>query len=112
MNEEIRARLHAFEMKQFNTLFLENAEFKEYAMKVYEFCCCMTPGTCINLARYTGQKLEWTLLTIAAFYCSGYNHLEYYISDDYNRFVRKVISPQQLQKDIDFLREMKTKRNT
>ena len=36
MNEEIRTRLHAFEMEQFNSLYRENEEFREYAMKVYE----------------------------------------------------------------------------
>ena len=107
MNEEIRTRLHAFEMEQFNSLYRENEEFREYAMKVYEFCCRMKPGTCINLTRYTGQKLEWTLLTIAAFYCSGANHIEYYVSNDYTRFVRKVYDPVQLQKDIDFYLKMK-----
>lgn len=61
----------------------------------------MKAGTCINLIRYSGQKLDWTLLTIAAFYCSGANHIEYYITDDYTRFARKVYDPVQLQKDID-----------
>jgi len=61
----------------------------------------MKAGTCINLTRYSGQKLDWTLLTIAAFYCSGANHIEYYITDDYTHFARKVYDPVQLQKDID-----------
>lgn len=101
MNEEIRAKLHAFRMEDFNNLYRENEEFKEYAIKVYEYCCRMKAGTCINLIRYSGQKLDWTLLTIAAFYCSGANHIEYYITDDYTRFARKVYDPVQLQKDID-----------
>jgi hypothetical protein len=101
MNEEIRAKLHAFRMEDFNNLYRENEEFKEYAIKVYEYCCRMKAGTCINLTRYSGQKLDWTLLTIAAFYCSGANHIEYYITDDYTRFARKVYDPVQLQKDID-----------
>ena len=112
MNEEIRARLHAFEMEQFNSLYRENEEFKEYAIKVYEYCCRMKAGTCINLTRYSGQKLDWILLTIAAFYCSGANSIEYYITDDYTRFVRKVYDPVQLQKDINFFREMKAKQYT
>lgn len=101
MNEEMRAKLHAFRMEDFNILYRENEEFKEYALKVYEYCCRMKAGTCINLTRYSGQKLDWTLLTIAAFYCSGANHIEYYITDDYTRFARKVYDPVQLQKDID-----------
>ena len=101
MNEEIRAKLHAFRMEDFNNLYRENEEFKEYAIKVYEYCCRMKAGTCINLTRYSGQKLDWTLLTIASFYCSGANHIEYYITDDYTRFARKVYDPVQLQKDID-----------
>ena len=101
MNEEIRTKLQAFRMEDFNNLYRENEEFKEYAIKVYEYCCRMKAGTCINLTRYSGQKLDCTLLTIAAFYCSGANHIEYYITDDYTRFARKVYDPVQLQKDID-----------
>ena len=101
MNEEIISKLHAFRMEDFNNLYRENEEYKEYALKVYEYCCRMKAGTCINLTRYSGHKLDWTLLTIAAFYCSGANHIEYYITDDYTRFARKVYDPVQLQKDID-----------
>lgn len=107
MNKEIYDKLHAFEMEHFNTLYVENPEFKEYALKVYEYCCGMKPGTCINLTRFSGQKLDWTLLTIAAFYNSGANHIEYYITDDYTRFVRKVYDPVQLQKDIDYYLKLK-----
>lgn len=110
MNEEIRAKLHAFRMEDFNTLYRENEEFKEYAIKVYEYCCRMKAGTCINLTRYSGQKLDWTLLTIAAFYCSGANHIEYYITDDYTRFARKVYDPVQLQKDIDAYLNFRTQK--
>ena len=77
INEEIRSKLHDFRMEDFNNLYRENEEFKEYAIKVYEYCCRMKAGTCINLTRYSGQKLDWTLLAIAAFYCSGANHNEY-----------------------------------
>lgn len=107
MNQEIHDILHAFEMKHFNDLYVENAEVREYATKVYEFCCCMKAGTYINLTRSSGQKLYWTLLTIAAFYCSGANHIEYYFSDDYTRFHRKVYDPEQLRKDIDFYLKMR-----
>ena len=107
MNKEIYDKLHAFKMEHFNSLYTENEEFREYALKVYEYCCRMKAGTCINLTRYSGQKLDWTLLTIAAFYNSGANHIEYYITDDYTRFARKVYDPVQLQKEIDFYLKMK-----
>lgn len=108
VNKEIYDKLHAFRMEHFNTLYVENEEFKEYALKVYEYCCRMKAGTCINLTRYSGQKLDWTLLTIGAFYNSGANFLEYYITDDYTRFARKVYDPVQLQKDIDSYLKMKS----
>ena len=123
MNKEIYDKLHAFKMEHFNSLYTENEEFREYALQLYEYCCrmkagqrtvrhiCMEcrmkAGTCINLTRYSGQKLDWTLLTIAAFYNSGANHIEYYITDDYTRFARKVYDPVQLQKEIDFYLKMK-----
>ena len=111
MNKEIYDILHAFEMKHFNDLNVENAEFREYTTKVYEFCCCMKAGTYINLTRFSGQKLYWTLLTIAAFYNSGANHIEYYITDDYTRFARKIYDPVQLQKDINFYLKIKYSSN-
>ena len=98
MNQEIHDILHSFQMKHFNDLYTENAEFREYATKVYEYCCVMTPGTCVNLTRYSGQKLYWTVITMAAFYLSG-NHLEYTFSDDYTRFIRKKCDPEQLERE-------------
>lgn len=89
MNKEIYDRLHSFEIEQFNSLYRENEAFRIYAKKVYGYCCEMKPGTCINLTRYSGQKLEWTLLTIATFYCAKANYTEFYMTDDYTRFARK-----------------------
>lgn len=107
MNQVIYDKLHAFKMENFNSLYTENAEFRNFALKVYEYCCRMKAGTCINLTKFSGQKLEWTLLTIAAFYNSGTNFLEYYVTDDYTRFARKKYDPVQLQKDIEFYLKLK-----
>ena len=104
MNEEIRDILHSFEMKHFNDLYLENAEFHDYANKVYEYCCTMKPGTFVNLTRFTGQKLYWTTITMATFYLSG-NHLECTFSNDYSCFHRKVCDPEQLERDRERYRK-------
>lgn len=87
----------------FNRLYREDAAFREYATKVYDYLeQKMQPGTKINLQAYHGQKLEWTLLTYAAFIEENLHWLEFYISDDYNYICR----PYQSRELVELLREM------
>lgn len=90
--ESIRAYLHSHSTKDFNELYRKDEEFREYAKDVYKYLDHMSAGDRIYL-KYTGEELEWVLLTIIAFYQEPYHSLDFYMSDDYTYFYRDYISP-------------------
>lgn len=93
--------LHTVSTADFNRLYRENKDFREFATKVYHYLeYDMKPGTKFSLKRYCGEKLRWLLITFTAFLFDNLHWLEYHTSDDYEYICR----PYQSRELIEMLR--------
>lgn len=73
---------------EFNRRWQADPEFRAFAAQVYDYLDRMRPGRLLRLDRYSGRKLEWIVLTAAAYLSEGLNYITHAFTDDYRAISR------------------------
>lgn len=60
---------------------------------MYDYLDRMRPGRAVTFRRYTGERLEWCLLTAATFFLEGDHWREFRFSDDFLTLYREKQRP-------------------
>ena len=97
--KSLRSRLNKnlFLVSTFNKLWDENNEFRDFARQVYHYLDHMKVDKYLRLDRYEGKKLEWIVVTAAAFIAEGIHAADYYFSDDYCSIHHVSVEPEILE---------------
>lgn len=82
---------------EFNRRWQADERFRAFASQVYGYLDRMRPGRVLRLDRYSGEKLDWIVLTAVAYICEGQNSMSHYFDDDYRSIRRQAVSEQELE---------------
>jgi len=82
---------------EFNRRWLADPRFRAFASQVYAYLDRMKPGRVLRLDRYTGEKLDWIVLTAVAYVCEGINSMTHYFADDYMSVHRQYVPEKDLE---------------
>ena len=86
-----------FLVSEFNKRWSADAGFRDFARQVYSYLDHMKPNKILRLDRYTGKKLEWIVLTAAAFIAEGVHSMDYFFTDDFTAIHHVDIPSQEIE---------------
>lgn len=82
---------------EFNRRWQADERFRAFAAQVYGYLDRMRPGRVLRLDRYSGEKLDWIVLTAVAYLCEGLNSMTHCFADDYRSIRREAVSEEELE---------------
>lgn len=82
---------------EFNRRWRSDGRFRAFAAQVYDYLDRMRPGRTLRLDGYSGEKLDWIVLTAAAYLSEGLNSMTHCFADDYRSIRREAVGEQELE---------------